>query len=96
MVLKVWKMLSTMARPTAASAAASTTTKRVKAWPVSPPTMNLLKATRLTLAPFSMSSTPIRTATALRRVRTVKRPSVKSSAAMARKWERVGIMASPA
>ena len=37
MVRKVWKMASTMARPTAASAAASTMTKRAKTWPPSPP-----------------------------------------------------------
>ena len=33
MVRNVWKMASTMARPTAASAAASTMTKRAKTWP---------------------------------------------------------------
>ena len=34
MVLKVWKMARTMARPTAASAAASTMTKSANTWPV--------------------------------------------------------------
>src|SRR5216684_3791943 len=80
-------MASTMASPTAASAAASTITKMLKTCPVSfpGPSTKWLKAMKFTLAAFRISSTPIRMPTALRRVTTVMRPSANRIAPTMRK-----------
>src|SRR5262249_35408697 len=67
-------MVSTMARATATSAAAITITKIAKSWPCRLPGPKRAKATRLTFAEFRISSMPISTFTALRRVRTPSMP----------------------
>src|SRR3954463_6198428 len=85
-------MASTMASATAASAAASTITIKLKTWPVrTGDGLYLLKATKLTLAALRMSSTPIRMPTAFVRVMQVYMPSAKRTAPTIRKCGRAGV-----
>src|SRR5688572_28540427 len=76
-------MAMTMASPTATSATVMAMVSMVK---TSPPmsARNRANATRLMLTAFSMSSMPSRMPTALRRVRTPKRPMANTSAASMR------------
>ena len=69
-----------MASATATSAAAMTMTKTAKSWPWRLPGPKREKATRLRLAEFRISSTPMRTFTALRRVSTPRMPREKRAA----------------
>ena len=56
-------------------------TIRAKIWPCTAPgAAYLLKATRLMLAAFSISSIPMRIATPFRRVTTAYRPSANTTA----------------
>jgi len=72
--------VSTMARATATSAAAITITNTAKSWPWRLPGPKREKATRFRFAELRISSMPIKTFTALRRVSTPRRPSVNSAA----------------
>ncbi|SUZ77591.1 uncharacterized protein METZ01_LOCUS30445 [marine metagenome] len=69
-----------IANATAASAAANTITNKAYTCPVIFIPPNLAKARKLILAEFSINSTPIRTATPLRRVITPYNPRQKRAA----------------
>src|SRR5512140_148359 len=67
-----------MARPTAASAAATVIVKTTKTWPVAP--YSLLNATNERVTAFSISSTHMNRMIAFRRVSTPTTPTVNSTA----------------
>ena len=73
----------TIASPTATSATVMEIVNSVKISPVRSP-WKRANATRLMLTAFSISSIPSRMPTALRRVRTPKRPMENTSAARTR------------
>ena len=73
-------MASTMASATAASAAASTTMNSATTCPAMAPWTKWANAAKFRAAALRISSTPIRMATALRRVLTVYRPRANSTA----------------
>src|SRR5690349_17071020 len=65
-------MARMIARPTAASAAATVITKKTKTWPESPCTVD--RATKVRLTALSISSTHMKITIALRRTRTPATP----------------------
>src|SRR3954464_12866133 len=78
-----------MASATAASAAARTITKRAKTWPsIWKAGLKWAKATKLTVAPLSTSSTPMSTPMALRLVAMQTTPQTNSTATRVRWWLR--------
>ena len=81
--LNLFVAAMSIARPIAASAAATAMTKKAIAWPVSSSRFRL-KATKVRLAALSISSTPMKSTRALRRIRTAAAPMEKSAAASAR------------
>ena len=77
-------MFITIASATAASAAASTITNNPNIWPSKFIPLNLENAMKFIFAALRISSTPIKTAIALRLVTTPKTPRQKSIAEMKR------------
>src|SRR6266508_2155603 len=71
-----------MARPTAASAAATAITKKTNTWPATP--RRWASATKVRFTALSISSTHMKMTIALRRSSTPATPSVNSTAEMAR------------
>ena len=77
-------MATMMARPTATSAAATTSTKNTIAWPRTSSSV-LANVTNVRLTALSMSSTHMNITSTLRRMSRPTAPIVKSSAANVRK-----------
>jgi hypothetical protein len=68
-----------IARPTAASAAATVITKNTNNWPIELPKYEE-KATSVRLAEFNISSTDIKTIIAFLRIRTPETPTININA----------------